>query len=154
MIRAFSLEPAREALFVVYGTPQPKGSMRAFVRGGFAKITNASPKTKPWEYAVASSAQAAMGDLAPFVGAIEVRLVLYLQRRKGHLRKDGSVKPTAPMWPATKPDADKYLRAVLDALTGICYVDDGQVVRVLLEKRFGAPGAEILVRQMGSGDGA
>ncbi len=39
----------------------------------------------------------------------------------------------------TKPDIDKLLRAVLDGLTGVAYVDDAQVVRVKdLHKRYGS----------------
>ena len=39
--------------------------------------------------------------------------------------------------PTYKNDVDKLMRAILDALTGAVFVDDGQVVRVLGVKRFG-----------------
>lgn len=40
--------------------------------------------------------------------------------------------------PSVKPDLDKLIRAVLDALTGIAYTDDSQVVRILAQKSYGS----------------
>jgi Holliday junction resolvase RusA-like endonuclease len=38
--------------------------------------------------------------------------------------------------PAKKPDADKLARQLLDAITGVIYADDGQVVSLLCEKHY------------------
>lgn len=47
-------------------------------------------------------------------------------------------------FPSVPPDLDKLIRGCLDALTGIAYVDDGQVIEILASKRYGeAIGAEI-----------
>jgi Holliday junction resolvase RusA-like endonuclease len=40
---------------------------------------------------------------------------------------------------AVKPDIDKLCRSALDALTGILFVDDGQVVQITAGKVYGAP---------------
>jgi Holliday junction resolvase RusA-like endonuclease len=37
-----------------------------------------------------------------------------------------------------RPDADKCLRSTLDALTGILYLDDAQVVEITTRKQYGA----------------
>lgn len=47
--------------------------------------------------------------------------------------KPSSVKRSIP---STRPDLDKLIRAVLDALTGIAYVDDGQVVEITASKIY------------------
>jgi crossover junction endodeoxyribonuclease RusA len=39
----------------------------------------------------------------------------------------------------TKPDIDKLQRAALDALTGVLFEDDSQVVSVICTKDFGSP---------------
>lgn len=44
-----------------------------------------------------------------------------------------------PRYPSTRPDIDKLARAVLDALSGVLYHDDGQVVELILTKRWGEP---------------
>jgi Holliday junction resolvase RusA-like endonuclease len=49
---------------------------------------------------------------------------------------NGSPRASAPRLPATRPDIDKLLRAVLDALTGLVFVDDGQVVTVNMAKEY------------------
>lgn len=43
---------------------------------------------------------------------------------------DGQIKPTK------KPDADNILKLVADALNGVAYEDDAQVVDVSLQKRY------------------
>ena len=43
-----------------------------------------------------------------------------------------------------RPDIDKLARAILDALTDArVWPDDGQVVTMHVEKRYGEPGVEI-----------
>ncbi|MCR4339570.1 MAG: RusA family crossover junction endodeoxyribonuclease [Gemmatimonadaceae bacterium] len=66
-----------------------------------------------------------------------------MQRPAGHYgtgRNAGTVRPCAPEWPTTKPDADKLTRALLDALTGVAYVDDSQVVHLGIRKEWALTG--------------
>jgi crossover junction endodeoxyribonuclease RusA len=39
-------------------------------------------------------------------------------------------------YPAKKPDVDKLLRAVCDALSGIAFIDDAQIVAIGGTKRW------------------
>ena len=50
------------------------------------------------------------------------------RRPKGHTRKDGTLRKSAPLWPAVRPDTTKLVRAVEDALTGIVWADDALIV--------------------------
>lgn len=45
-------------------------------------------------------------------------------------------KPRASM-PTVRPDLDKTLRALLDALTSVCFADDSQVVCIETSKAYG-----------------
>lgn len=45
-------------------------------------------------------------------------------------------------------DVDNYLKAVLDSLIGICYVDDRQVVQISGAKIFGKPHIEIELEEL------
>lgn len=47
---------------------------------------------------------------------------------------NGDIRPT------TKPDCDNVIKAVLDALNGIAYYDDKQVVSVSCNKYYGETG--------------
>lgn len=104
-------------------------------------------KLKVWREAVGLSALAARKG-PPMTGPVLVEVVFSLKRPQ---------KPSNPNWPDTRGrhDLDKFLRAVLDALTGVLYEDDAQVVKVITEKRWapkpGAEGATIAVEALDSG---
>lgn len=136
--------------FFVPGIPAPKGSTRAFfVKAlGRAVITNANAKTKPWEQAVRAEALNAVDPHYPTTQPIAVHATFYFSRPKGHYRTNGEVKPGAPGRHVTKPDLDKLERALLDAMTGIVFVDDSQVCELSSDKRFAmeqGPGVNVIV---------
>jgi Holliday junction resolvase RusA-like endonuclease len=56
--------------------------------------------------------------------------------RYGTGRNAGLLKDNAISRPRKKPDVDKWARQTLDALTGVIYADDGQVVSLLAEKHY------------------
>lgn len=115
--------------FVVRGEAIPQGSTRAFTnrKTGRPIITNDNKRTKPWRNTIAEEARDSIGDLGVLQGAVRLRIDITRARPKGHYGKRGLL-PSAPRWPTTKPDIDKLERAILDALTGIVYRDDAQVV--------------------------
>lgn len=138
--------------FIAHGIPAPKGSLKAFVRGGKAIVTNDNAKTKPWAMTVAYAASEAMRDGPAFiVGPVHVSLAFVLPRPLAHRRRDGSVRPSAGLWSSKKPDLDKLVRCVLDALTAAgVWLDDGQVSRMLVEKLYGdAPCVSVRVERIG-----
>lgn len=124
--------------FYVPGLPQPKGSLRAFTRrgGGVGLEEGNAKKLRPWMSSIAWAAREA-GIRDAGVGCVAVSATFDLVRPKCHRSKSGKVKPSAPALPTTKPDVDKLARALLDALTGIAWVDDAQVVRLDVRKRYG-----------------
>jgi len=84
--------------------------------------------------------------------AVEVALRFYTARNKGHFRTGahaGLLRDSAPARPGKRPDVDKLSRHVLDALTGVVYADDGQVVTLVASKHFAAgddpPRTEVVV---------
>lgn len=134
-----ALAPARRAVsFFVAGVPAPKGSTRAFyVKAlGRAVVTAANKNTRPWEQAV--RAEAKLAGCTPTSAPVTVALIFCLARPKGHSGKKG-LRPSAPAWPAKKPDIDKLVRAALDALTGEAWNDDAQVVELVASKRYVNP---------------
>lgn len=140
--------------FTTFGVPAPAGSKRAFRRGDKIVITDASPAAKPWKAAVAASAGEAMNGQELYRCPLRVRIWFYMPRPKNHYRKgkstSGMLSSTAPQYPAVKPDIDKLSRAVLDALTGVVYLDDSQIVVKVVEKFYGEPArAEVTVLEEG-----
>jgi Holliday junction resolvase RusA-like endonuclease len=162
---------ARSLTFTVDGDPQTKGSAKAFVVFGHvieayerfrktgrriaprAFITNDNPNAKAWQETVMDAAIKArrtgplvQGEL--MAGAVVVDLVFYLARPQKI--RSSIVAHT------TRPDFDKLVRPVLDALTGVIYADDGQVVAGRIAKQYapidGKPGVTITITEAAVAD--
>lgn len=130
--------------FFAAGHPQTKGSAKAFpirrANGSIgAVVTNDNPKAKAWASVIAGAASEAMGARQPLRGPLTLDLVFYLPRPKSHYTKRG-LRPEAPVYVESKPDYDKLCRCATDALTGIAFVDDSQVARAYVEKRYSNDG--------------
>lgn len=138
---------------VATGEPQPKGSPKVVThgRGGVPLkkplVIHDSHDSERWAKNVAGAALVATWKRAPFVDqALVVRARFRFERPKGHFGKHGLL-PSAPAYPAVKPDVDKLVRNVLDAiskserqLTGWVIDNDSRVVELHASKRYCAPG--------------
>lgn len=113
--------------FFVPGKPAPQGSKRHVGRG---ILIESSKEVGPWRERVALAAHSHAKTV--LAGPVGVRLDFVMPRPKS------APKLSTP--PAIKrPDIDKTTRAVLDALTGICFADDSQVVDLRATKRLALP---------------
>ena len=80
----------------------------------------------------------------PFTGACEVVLVFKLKRRNDHFNSKGEVKNNAPkQYLVKRNDLDKLVRSTLDALSGVAYLDDCQVIKVIASKQYANSEEEI-----------
>jgi crossover junction endodeoxyribonuclease RusA len=130
------------AVFVP-GWPQPQGSLRAFVvhgKGGAAPpraiVTHDNPGTMPWRASVAALVRSQVGagiDLP--TQPVVVALSFVMPRRKAEPKR---VTPGH----TRKPDLDRLIRACLDAMTGLVYTDDAQVVELAATKRTAGIGEQ------------
>jgi crossover junction endodeoxyribonuclease RusA len=137
----------------VPGIPRSKGSMKSFwnKKAKRAVILGANPETEAWQSRVTQSAKDAGLTISSLPVSIDVEF--FFTRPKYHWNSKGHLRESAPYEHAGKPDADKLLRAVLDALTSIAYVDDSQVCAVRVVKRWlndptHQPGAAIAIEQL------
>ena len=106
----------------VLGTPVPQGSMRSL---GPGRMVHSNAATlRPWRDTVAWQVRACMTDaglVEPLEGPVEVHATFVLPRPQS--------APKHRWAPHKKPDGDKLLRALFDAITaGGAWVDDAQVV--------------------------
>lgn len=132
--------------FTVAGVPAPQGSKTRTKWG----MREDNPNTRPWREAVAWEATAAMKGRKPLSGPLEMAVGFYFPRPKSHFRTgkhDGELKDSAPAYCATKPDLDKLVRAIGDAITGVVCRDDSQLVQVLAAKHYGLPMASVAIRE-------
>lgn len=137
--------------FFVPGIPATAGSKRLVRFGARFGITEDCKRSKPWRASVQGFAVDGMrGNPGLWEGPLEVSFLFSVTRPLGHVGRKG-LKPSAPEFPAKKPDLLKFARAVEDALTGVVWRDDAQIVTEHLHKRYGAdPGVWITVREASS----
>ena len=121
--------------FVVLGKPAPQGSMKAFMLKGKPRLTCDNKNTVPFRQAVGWEAlrQRPTNDLyAPAGVPVAIHIGFFI------------AKPTSTAKrvtrPCKKPDLDKLCRAVFDALTGVVWHDDSQVVSLHATKHFAQTG--------------
>ena len=115
------------------GTPVPQGSMKV-INGHI--LHSQGSALAVWRSTVALSARFA--GAKPVEGAIGIE-ILFRVRRPKTVKRD---------FPTVAPDLDKYIRGVLDALTGIAYQDDAQVIDIKAEKVYSdMAGADIKIFQ-------
>ena len=117
----------RGVSFLVPGVPVAKGRARFSARGGVAR-TYTPAKTVAYEAAVRSEAVRAMFGRPPLEGPLLARLIAYFPP----LKSGPKARRGGPM--TARPDADNVAKAVLDALNGVVYGDDAQVVSLHVSK--------------------
>ncbi len=143
-----------ELVVHVPGIPVPQGSTRAFARNGRVHTTNdPSGRIERWRGDIRSAVTAEIrvthGDASDWymlADPISMRLSFRMPRPASHFlpangkRSAPVLRLDAPHWTPSGADIDKLARAVLDALTGVVYADDSQVVSVVAAKRYATPG--------------
>ncbi|MHC4703810.1 MAG: RusA family crossover junction endodeoxyribonuclease [Planctomycetota bacterium] len=118
--------------FEVLGVPRPQGSKRAFIRGGRAVLVEDSKRSRPWRKLVAAAAKkAAEREGVAYGKGVPLRVDVWFtfERPKSHFTSKGALRKGVSKFHVQKPDRDKLLRCVCDALTqsGVIY-DDCQIV--------------------------
>lgn len=148
--------------FFIPGIARPGGSKKAFAirnrSGAIVTRQNGSPVivitddakgNKEWKQQCAVFAkQAYQGP--PLTGPLKVRFEFFRTRPKVHFRSNGDIKEAAKQFrPISKPDVTKLIRAAEDALTGICWVDDSQIVDQKGGKWFSdTPGCKVTIEEI------
>ena len=113
----------REYKAVVLGEPVAQGRPRFSRQGGFVKAAK-SRDYKQYVRLVASED----APEAPVTGAVLLSLRIYRVIPKSMSKKKREAALAGVLRPTTKPDVSNVLKGVEDALKGLWYVDDSQIV--------------------------
>jgi len=138
-----------EISFIVYGEPKAQGRPR-FKRRGNSVQTYDDPKSNEYKDTVYSVAvqnkppELLQGPLSVVIVCLRSMTAAILKSaRKTTLAEAGKI------FPLTKPDVDNYAKGVKDALKGVIWRDDSQVVELTVIKRYSeTPRVEITVREL------
>ena len=128
----------------VPGIARTAGSKSAFKdKFGKVHLTHAGKYSKGWMDSVKWWALKTYGERTILLTCpVILKLIFFRRRPKGHYgtgRNAGLLKDSSPEYPTSKPDLDKLNRAISDALTGIVFKDDSQVVKLESSKFYCGP---------------
>lgn len=121
------------ASFTVPGEPQGKARPRAVKQGGRMNIYTPQ-KTKDYERGIAIAYRTQCNGM--FSGAVQVEIHAYYEIPKSASRKRALDMVSDKERPTKKPDGDNIAKAVCDALNGLAYKDDSQVVDLTVRKYY------------------
>lgn len=99
------------------GIPQPQGSK---VANGFGGVRDANKKLRPWRNEAMTAIWRETQRRPPIAEPVVLHAEFYFSRPRSHYgtgRNEGVLRPSAPTFHTQKPDLDKLVRAVGDALT-------------------------------------
>jgi crossover junction endodeoxyribonuclease RusA len=130
--------------FDVIGRPAPQGSKNQFG-------AESSQHVKPWRVDVKFAAQEAKPADWDCEGAVAVDVVFRFIQPKSHFTSKGKPSCNWTEFPVgrNKGDIDKLCRSTLDALTGVLFHDDAQVVSLKAQRQWSdTQGASISIQHL------
>ncbi|WP_408376158.1 RusA family crossover junction endodeoxyribonuclease [Paraburkholderia sp. RL18-085-BIA-A] len=122
--------------FTVPGVPQGKGRPRFARRGNFVS-TYTPAKTVSYENLVKMAAAEAMAGMVPFKRPLSMLLTIHMPIPESWSKKRKDLAFRGLIGATVKPDWDNVGKLVADAMNGIAYVDDKQIVSATVAKQYG-----------------
>ena len=132
--------------YSVPGEPRGKGRPRFAKRGNFVK-TYTDAKTVSYEDQIRFYALKAMGDSKVIEGAVRVFVSIRMAVPKSYSNKRREACLNGSDKPLKKPDWDNVAKSICDAMNGIIYGDDTQIVEAHVTKQYAAQSEVIVLVQ-------
>lgn len=125
----------------------PMGAVRMTGRGKWVK-----PAAKRYlDYKAKIGWEAKKYIKKPLSGPIEVTLAFYFPIPKSWSNQKKEDANDQQIMPLVKPDIDNCVKGIFDALNGIAWDDDRNVVQLQTFKRYGnTPGIVITIKEVGA----
>jgi len=120
--------------FTYYGIPTGKGRARVSTRGGFARAYTPKKTQEAEQNLQAQAAQYRPEKLME--GQIDLIMRIYVPIPKSFPKKKALLAWQGALMPTTKPDIDNIIKLVCDALNGIIWHDDRQIVQLAASKHY------------------
>ena len=124
--------------FEIPGKPQGKARARTFYNSKLGKMQSITPEnTVLYENLIKHCYLETKCE--PFLDKVplEVEITACFPIPKSATKKDRERIKLMEYYPTMKPDADNIAKVVCDALNGLAYKDDAQVIDLTVHKRFG-----------------
>ena len=129
----------REIRFTIPGTPKGKARARTFYNPKLGRMQSITPdNTMLYENLIRTCyIQASSNKIQDMPVSITIHAVF--EPPKSASAKNREAMFAGSILPLKKPDIDNIAKVVLDALNGLAYHDDSQIVSLRVSKTYGAP---------------
>ena len=126
---------ATDQLFFTFDIePTPQLRPRVSSRGGYVRVYD-PPKVKQFKSLLRSLAVHQYAR-PPLLGPLSVSLTFYRPVQSSISKTERDRRLSNQSKPVVKPDTDNYIKATLDALNGVLWHDDAQIVKITGEKKY------------------
>jgi len=133
--------------FEIPGEPQGKRRARFFKAGHFIK-SYGDPKTVNYETFIREMFCLSYPEFIPLEGQLDIEIMAFCAMPKSISKKKRELMQSGSLRPAKRPETDNIAKVILDALTGLTFKNDSQVVRLLVEKAYSdRPRVEIRAKE-------
>ena len=133
--------------FQVEGDPKGKGRPRFSRVGSFTKVYT-DKQTLTYEALIATFAKQAMGGTEPLKTPVSVFLYVRLPIPQSYPKKRREACLSGVEMPCKKPDIDNIAKTYLDAMNGVIFVDDTQVIDLHVKKLYSEKaGVDVMVTE-------
>jgi len=133
--------------FQVEGDPKGKGRPRFSRVGNFTKVYT-DKQTLSYEAMIAFFAKQAMGVTDLLETPVSVFLYVRLPVPQSYSKKRREACLSGTEKPCKKPDIDNIAKTYLDAMNGVIFVDDTQVLGLHVKKLYSdKAGVDVMVME-------
>ena len=127
------------AYFVIHGKPQGKARARTFYNPKLGRVQSMTPEnTVLYENLVKQSFLQQAGPDARWFGKepLAMYITAFYQMPKSMTKADRKLAGCGKLHPTKKPDADNIAKVICDALNGVAYGDDTQIIKMNVLKAY------------------
>jgi len=133
--------------FIIPGNPIAQARPRATRRGNKIMMYDPKESREYKEFVALIAKQHAPKN--PYEGALQVAINIYRQIPKNTTKKNRALFLKGIKRPVSKADTSNYVKGIEDALNGIIYKDDSQIVDLYASKFYSEnPRVEVTIKDL------
>lgn len=132
-----------------------EGKVQAKQRPRLGRYSRYTPEqTKNYENWVKLSFISQYPDFKPYENALKVIISVFFEIPKSASKKKREQMLIGKIRPTIRPDLDNIAKSILDALNGLAYIDDKQIVDLIVEKYYAiSPSAAVKIEELSYDEG-
>ena len=131
------------------GIPRGKARARTFYNKNMGKMQSITPKTTVNYENLVKLCYRAQQNKYFTESPLEIVITAHFEIPKSTSKKDRELIKKNQLYPTKKPDADNIAKIICDALNGVAYNDDKQIVKLTVKKDYAEiPSVDVEIREI------